>query len=79
MYRRGYQKREINPEFDLDKIMAYLDQYSQSDRWWERLYVATMLGEVRQLRTDPVLRRLRSDMHPLVRGKLAGIHPKDER
>ncbi len=78
MYRRGYHKKESNPELDLDKIMAYLDQYSQSDRWWERLYVAAMLGEVRQLRTDTLVRRLRSDLHPVVRGKLSGIHPKDE-
>ncbi len=77
MYRRGFRTGR-DPEWDLDRIMGYLDTYSQSEHWWERLYVATMLGKVRKLRTDPVIRRLKSDQHPVIRGKLTRIRPKDE-
>ena len=77
MYRRGF-RTSSNPEWDLDRIMGYVDYYSKSPRWWERLYAAAMVGEVRELRTDALIHRLRADAHPVVRGKLDRVRATDD-
>lgn len=79
LYRiRGYRKLR-NPEWDPDRTLSTLDQYSRSDDWWVRLYAAALLEKVGVLYTDAVVRRLKADEHPLVRRRISGVKLRAKR
>lgn len=64
---RKQECKFIGPHETTPEAIAELGRLSKHRAWWARLYVAAILRQEPEFRTEDLMKRLRTDSHPLVR------------